>query len=224
MAEIRSWKFPGVYTDGDRFFTKNLVPSRQVYGEELVLWKKEEFRVWNPRRSKPCAMLHKGCKVFPINEDSRILYLGAATGTTASHLSDIASKGMLYCIEFSKRAFRGLIALCETRNNMIPSLSDANKPEMYRGIVGKVDLVYQDVSQRLQTKIFLKNVQNFLTLEGFGMLMVKARSVDVTAKPKDVFKEAERDLEGSGLEVLQSVALKPYEKDHAAIIVKRAIG
>lgn len=224
MAGIRPWKFSGVYTDGERFLTKNLVPSQQVYGEELVLWKGEEFRVWNPRRSKACAMLHKGCKVFPINEDSRILYLGAATGTTASHLSDIASRGMLYAIEFSQRAFQGLIAVCEKRKNMVPSLADANKPEMYRGIVGCVDVIYQDVSQRHQVGIFIKNVQSFLAPQGFGVLMVKSRSIDVTAKPKQIFKEAERELKKSGLDVLESVLLKPLEKDHAAIIIKRVNG
>jgi fibrillarin-like rRNA methylase len=82
MMAIKPWKFPGVYTDGKRFFTKNLAPMHQVYGEELVAWKNEELRVWNPRRSKACAMLRKGAKFFPINEDSKVLYLGAANGTT----------------------------------------------------------------------------------------------------------------------------------------------
>ncbi|UCG71155.1 MAG: fibrillarin-like rRNA/tRNA 2'-O-methyltransferase [Thermoplasmata archaeon] len=218
---IKKWKFQGVYTDGERLFTKNLVPSIQVYGEELVLWEGEEFRVWNPKRSKACAMLRKGCKVFPINEDSQILYLGAANGTTASHLSDIASSGTLFCVEFSKRAFLDLVDVCETRKNMIPTFADANKPKTYKNIVGKVDLVYQDVSQRNQTDIFLANVHSFLKSKGYGILMVKARSVDVTAKPKDVFKKAERELEKGGLKVLDNIILKPYEKDHAAIIIER---
>ncbi len=221
MAGIKNWKFSGVYTDGERLFTKNLVPSHQVYGEELVSWKGEEYRVWNPRRSKACAMLRKGCKFFPIHEGSEILYLGAANGTTPSHLSDIATKGFLYCVEFSKRAFQDLMILCEKRKNMVPILADANKPETYRSIVGKVDLVYQDVSQREQTKIFLKNVDNFLKPDGFGILMVKARSVDVTAKPKYVFKKAQKELKEKELKVLESVILKPYEKDHAALVVQK---
>jgi fibrillarin-like pre-rRNA processing protein len=149
------------------------------------------------------------------------LYLGAANGTTPSHLSDIASNGMLYCVEFSKRAFRDLIEVCKKRKNMVPILANANRPEMYRSIVGKVDLVYQDVSQRNQTEIFLKNVKSLLKTQGFGILMVKARSVDVTAKPKDIFKEAERELKENGLKVLETVILKPYEKDHAAIVVEK---
>ncbi|MEE9152254.1 MAG: fibrillarin-like rRNA/tRNA 2'-O-methyltransferase, partial [Thermoplasmata archaeon] len=129
---IRPWKFTGVFTDGENLLTKNFAPLHQVYGEELVIWEGEEYRAWNPRRSKACAMLHKGCRVFPVNVDSQILYLGAATGTTSSHLSDIASKGMLYCVEFSKRPFLDLIAVCEERKNMVPILADANKPKMYR--------------------------------------------------------------------------------------------
>jgi len=221
MVNIKEWKIPGVYTDGERLFTKNLVPKYQVYGEELVVWKGEEYRVWNPKRSKACALLKKGCKNFPVHSNSKILYLGAANGTTASHLSDIAVNGIIYCVELSKRAFRDLILVCEKRRNMVPILGDANKPEMYKNIVGKVNLVYQDISQRNQTEIFIKNLQIFLKPEGFGILMVKARSVDVTAKPKDIFKEAERKLRENGLRVLETVILKPYEKDHAAIVVEK---
>ncbi len=221
MSDIKSWKFPGVFTDGKRFFTKNLAPTHQVYGEELFIWKGEEYRVWNPRRSKACAMLRKGCRYFPVQEKSQILYLGAANGTTASHISDLAVKGMLYCVEFSKKTFRDLTAVCEMRKNMVPILANANKPEMYRSIVSKVDIVYQDVSQRDQTGIFLKNLENFLKPKGFGILMVKARSIDVTARPKDIFKRTEGELREHGLKVLESLILKPYEKDHAAIVVRR---
>jgi fibrillarin-like pre-rRNA processing protein len=218
---IKQWKFTGVFSDGENLFTKNLVPKNQVYGEELVLWKGEEYRVWNPRRSKACAMLRKGCKIFPFNEGSQALYLGAASGTTASHLSDITREGMLYCVEFSKRSFRDLIDVCDKRKNMVPVLADANKPSLYKTMVGKMDIVYQDISQRNQTEIFFKNLREFLKPKGFGVLMVKARSIDVAAKPKVIFLQAEEELRDFGLEILQNIPLKPYEKDHAAIVVKR---
>jgi fibrillarin-like pre-rRNA processing protein len=223
MVKIKKWKFSGVYYDGERVFTKNLAPTHSVYSEELVLFEGNEYRVWNPKRSKACAMLKKGGRHFPISEDSNVLYLGAASGTTASHLSDVAESGMIFCIEFSKRAYFDLVDVCETRRNMIPVLADATKPEMYRSIVGKVDLVYQDVSQRDQVGIFLLNLRNFLKPKGHGILMVKARSVDVTAKPRDIFLKAERELKKAGWEVLESLVLKPYEKDHAAIVVKKII-
>ncbi|UCE38365.1 MAG: fibrillarin-like rRNA/tRNA 2'-O-methyltransferase [Thermoplasmata archaeon] len=221
MTKIKPWKFTGLYTDSENLLTKNLVPSYQVYGEELAQWEGEEYRIWIPKRSKASAMLKKGCKFFPVNQDSRILYLGAANGTTASHLSDIAYSGILYCVEFSKRAFYDLTAVCEIRKNMVPIFADANKPNMYKGIVGKVDLVYQDVSQRDQIGIFLKNIETFLAPKGFGILMIKARSIDVTAKPKDIFKDTARQLKEHELKVLESIILKPYEKDHAAFVVKK---
>jgi fibrillarin-like pre-rRNA processing protein len=221
LKEIKEWKFSGVFTDSERLLTENLTPTHQVYGEELIVWEDNEFRVWNPKRSKACAMLKKGTKNFPFQKDSKILYLGAASGTTASHLSDIACRGILFCVEFSKRSFSDLVYLCEIRKNMIPVFADANKPSTYRGIVGNVDVIYQDISQRDQTKIFLKNVDAFLSAHGFGILMVKARSIDVTAKPKEIFARAEREIKKNGLKVLENIPLKPFEKDHAAIIVKR---
>jgi fibrillarin-like pre-rRNA processing protein len=203
---IREWKFPGVFTDSERLLTKNLTPTHQVYGEELITWENKEYRVWNPKRSKACAMLKKGTKNFPFQKDSKVLYLGAASGTTASHLSDIASLGILFCVEFSKRSFSDLVYLCEMRKNMIPIFADANKPSMYKEAVGRVDLIYQDIS---------------LSPKGFGILMVKARSIDVTAKPIEIFAKAGKELKKNGLKVLENIPLKPYEKDHTAIIVKR---
>lgn len=221
MKEIREWKFPGVFTDSERLLTENLTPTHQVYGEELIAWEDREYRVWNPKRSKACAMLKKGAKNFPFHKDSKILYLGAASGTTASHISDIACQGILFCVEFSKRSFSDLVYLCEMRKNMMPIFADANKPSLYKEVVGKVDLVYQDISQRDQTKIFIKNIDSFLSPKGFGILMVKARSIDVTAKPKDIFVKAEKELKKNNLKILEHILLKPYEKDHTAIVVKR---
>jgi len=221
LPELKNWKFPGIFTEGNKLLTKNLAPSIQVYGEELIEHEGEEYRAWNPKRSKAAAMLRKGISLFPIGEDSRVLYLGAANGTTASHLSDIAYKGAVFCVEFSKRAFHDLASVCQERKNMIPILADARKPESYRAIVGSVDVVYQDIAQRDQTRIFLLNMEQFLRNEGFGILMVKARSIDVAAKPKDIFEGAQSELEDAGYEVLENKPLSPFEKDHAAIIVKK---
>jgi fibrillarin-like pre-rRNA processing protein len=223
MVNLRKWKFEGVYWDGERILTKNLTPSHNVYGEDLIEFQGEEYRVWNPKRSKACAMLKKGITIFPVKEDSKILYLGAANGTTASHLSDIAKDGIIFCIEFSKRSFFDLVDVCELRGNMVPILADATKPRTYRNVVGKVDLVYQDISQKDQAGIFLKNVETFLKQNWYGILMVKARSVDVTAEPKVIFKKVEGKLKEAKLKVIQNIPLSPHEKDHAAILVKKII-
>ncbi len=166
-------------------------------------------------------MLRKGISLFPFKEDSRILYLGAANGTTASHLSDIACTGVVFCIEFSKRAFHDLASVCQVRKNMIPVFADAGRPESYSTVVGKVDIVYQDIAQRDQNRIFLENTEHFLKKEGFGILMVKARSIDVTARPKDIFSRAQKEMEKGGYRVLENIPLSPFEKDHAAIVMKK---
>jgi fibrillarin-like pre-rRNA processing protein len=220
MTRIKKCKFPNVFHDGDSYFTKNLSPGHQVYGEKIVTQDGVEYRIWNPRRSKLSAMLNKGCKFLPLKEGTDVLYLGAANGTTASHISDIAIKGAVYCIEFSPRAFRDLLEVCNKRKNMIPILADANHPKIYSAIVEKVDCIYQDISQRNQTEIFLKNILAFLKPKDHGILMVKSRSIDVTAVPKTIFKDVERELKRAGLHVLASIDISPYEKDHAAIIVK----
>lgn len=217
---IHQTRYASVYSHNSHFLTKNLTPGLKVYGENVITQKGIEYRVWNPRRSKLCALLHKGTKFFPFQKASKILYLGAGSGTTASHISDIAVDGIVYCIEFSPRVFRDLVKLCEKRKNMLPILADANKVESYNMYVKKVDIVYQDVAQRNQTDIFLKNIESFLKNDGFGIMMIKSRSIDVIARPKKIFKEVEKELKLKKLKVLEKVDLAPYEKDHASIVVK----
>lgn len=220
MLRIRSSEITHVYTDGSSIYTLNLVPGQAIYGEKLITQDEIEYRLWNPRKSKMAALIHKGCKIFPFTMDSTVLYLGAASGTTASHFSDICTRGMIYCVEISPRPFRKLVSICESRENMMPLLADANRPEDYQGIVGRADILYQDIAQRNQAEIFLKNL-GFVKEEGFAFLMLKARSVDVTQRPERVYQAVEEKLSRSGVNIIQSVNLEPYEKDHAAFIAQK---
>ena len=161
----------------------------------------------------------KGGKMFPFRRNSRVLYLGAASGTTASHVADVCSEGMVYCVEISQRSFRELVQVCEKRRNMVPILSDATKPSGYRFVVDRADVVYQDVAQKNQASILARNMQEFSAKD--GMLALKARSEDVTVMPEVVFEQARKTLVGSGLTVLDVCDLGPYEKDHAMIAVSR---
>lgn len=218
--KILSYGLPHVYTDGKRLLTKNLTPGKKVYGEELINYREEEYRVWNPRRSKLAALILRGSKIFPFEKKSRVLYLGAATGTTTSHISDIVVEGFVYCVEVSRRAFGKLIKVCEERTNMMPLLADANKPETYSNQIEPADVLYQDIAQRNQVSIFLKNLR-FLKAGGVGYLMVKARSIDVAAKPQSIYKKVKKDIEGRRLTILEFVELDPFEKDHATFVVER---
>ena len=153
----------GVFSKGKDFYTKNLVPGISVYGEALVNEGKDEFRYWNPFKSKLCASLHKRVSQIGIKPGMVVLYLGSSTGTTVSHVSDIVDQGFVFAIDSSPRVMRELVRLCERRSNVAPLLADASHPERYAHRISYVDAIYQDISQKNQTEIFKKNVeQSFL--------------------------------------------------------------
>ena len=217
MPAIRPLGVSRVFTDGGSLYTENLVPGRSVYAERLVRWEGMEYRQWDPRRSKLAALLMKGWKILPLGRGSQVLYLGAASGTTASHVSDLCPEGTVYAVEVSRRAFQKLLDLAEVRHNVLPILADASKPDGYAGTLSPVDFLYQDVAQRDQVEILRKNLR-FLSQHGSGILMVKARSIDVSRDPAEVYKAVGRGLRRAGLHPLVTVPLEPYEKDHAAIV------
>ena len=210
----------GVFKQEDRIFTENpsYCKGLQVYNEKLVKYEGKEFRSWNPYRSKLAAAILKGLKI-DIKAGSKVLYLGAATGTTVSHVSDIVKDGVIYSIENSPIAIKLLMKLSEKRKNIIPILADANHPDRYSLIISIVDLVYQDISQRNQAEIFIENVNRFLKENGKGIIMVKARSINVSLKPEKVYDIVSSKLKENNLKIINKIDLKPYEKDHAAIVV-----
>jgi fibrillarin-like pre-rRNA processing protein len=219
---MKETKTKGIYQEKDRLFTLNpsACTGMRVYNEKLVTIDDKEYRSWNPFRSKLAAALQKGLDVsFP--PDMTVLYLGAATGTTVSHFSDILTEGIIYAVESSPIAATQLINLSKNRLNIIPIVNDAFHPDRYTTIVSPVDLVYQDISQRNQAEIFLANSQRFLKPHGQGILIVKARSIDVALKPQQAYDQVIRTLKSQGMTVLNKIELAPFEKDHAAIIVSQ---
>jgi len=213
MKEI----FEGVYKENNKIFTKNLLPGRNVYGEKIIKIGGDEFRAWNPYRSKASAAILKGLKFFPFKNKSRILYLGVANGTTASHFSDIVIDGIIYGVEIAFKPMKKFVKLCEERKNMLPIMGDASKPEEYEKLVEKIDFLYQDIAQKNQIEIFTKNIEKFSPK--YGMIMVKARSIAVNQKPKKIFEEVRKKLE-KNYEIIEMIELSPYAKDHVAIILK----
>ncbi|KAH7945365.1 hypothetical protein HPB49_010023 [Dermacentor silvarum] len=85
----------------DALVTKNLVVGESVYGEKRVSVEenevKLEYRVWNPFRSKLAAAILGGVDQIHMPPGSKVLYLGAASGTTVSHVADIV--GPANCID-----------------------------------------------------------------------------------------------------------------------------
>lgn len=203
----------------ERLATKNLAPGFRVYGERLARIEGVEYRTWDPYRSKLAASILKGIKVLPIRPGDRVLYLGAASGTTASHVADIVGmEGIVYCIEFSPRILRELLTVCEHRKNMIPILADARFPWQYRMLVEEVDVIYADVAQPEQAKLLADNAEFFLKHGGWALLAIKARSIDVTKEPSEVYKKEMETLKSRGFEIKDVVHLEPFDKAHAMVI------
>ncbi|MBD3164859.1 fibrillarin-like rRNA/tRNA 2'-O-methyltransferase [Candidatus Woesearchaeota archaeon] len=205
----------------NNLYTKNLVPGQRVYNEKLVKQDNTEYRQWEPNKSKLAATILKGSTNVGIRKGDVVLYLGCSTGTTASHISDMAGKnGFIFGLDSAPRVLREFVFLCEKRENMTALLEDANHPENYKERVCKADIVYQDIAQRNQAEIFIKNCDAFLKKGGYGLLAVKARSIDVTKKPKHVFKEVQKELEKK-LTIIDYRNLEPYEMNHAMFVCKK---
>jgi len=204
---------------GGRLYTRSAAPGIRVYGERLVSFEGVEYREWDPYRSKLSAYLRLGGGPLPFRKDDSVLYLGAASGTTASHVSDMVPEGRVYCVQFSPRTFRELVRNCDRRPNMIPILGDATRPEEYSFVVGSSGVVYSDVAQKRQTDILADNMDLFGADR--GMVSIKARSEDVTAAPADIFSSSEARLRDRGFRIEDIHSLEPYEMSHAMIYVRR---
>ncbi|MDP3640754.1 MAG: fibrillarin-like rRNA/tRNA 2'-O-methyltransferase [Nanoarchaeota archaeon] len=210
-----------LYQKGRHLFTKNLLPGKAPFAEQLVRDKGEEYRQMDPRRSKLSALVHKGCTNVGIRTGNIVLYLGVSHGYTASFVSDmIGPDGLLFGIDPAPRVMRDFVFLAEERKNMAPMLADANHPEEYISRVCLADVVYQDIAQRNQAEIFIKNCQLFLKKDGYGLLAVKARSIDVTKRPKVLFEDVRRQLE-KVFTVIDFRILEPEQRDHCMIVVKK---
>ena len=209
-----------VFLKGDEVATRTLTPGISVYGEELIT-EDVEYRLWNPRRSKLSAAILNGLSSLKIENDYKILYLGASTGTTVSHISDIAYNGKIYAVEFSPVTAKKLTRLSRQRPNIYPILADATKPKEYMNIIEKVDFLYCDVAQPTQTELFMKNMNLFSKDDALGMITIKARSIDVIQKPKKIFKQEEKKLKEKGFKIIEKIKLEPYEKDHIAFLVEK---
>ncbi len=211
--------FGGVFKIGQNIATLNAVPGKKVYGERLERKDEEEYRIWDVFRSKLAGAIMKGLINLPFYRGSIVLYLGASTGTTISHISDIiGEKGEIYSVEMSPQCMKSLLQLCEERENMIPIHADARKPADYAE-VGKVDVIYQDVAQPDQDDILMKNARMFLKNRGIAMICIKSQSIDVTKKPEKVYKTVLDRLKGS-FEVLEKIRLDPYDKDHMFVVLR----
>ena len=204
-----------------QLYTISLNPGKQVYGERLIKQDGKEYREWDAFKSKLASSILKGATNVFIRKNDIVLYLGAASGTTVSHVSDIiGSDGMVFAVDLSPTVLRDLTFLSYERKNICPMLLDANKTEQMAQRISQADVIFQDVAQKHQVDIFMKNMELFAKPGGYGLLCIKSRSIDVTKNPKQIYKEVRAKLEKS-LTIIDYRELDPFQKDHCIFICKK---
>jgi len=208
----------------DLLVTKNLTPGESVYGEKRIAVEspdgsKVEYRVWNPFRSKLAAGILGGLDKIHIAPGKKVLYLGAASGTTVSHVADIVGpQGLVYAVEFSHRSGRDLINMARKRTNVIPIVEDARHPHKYRMLVGMVDVIFADVAQPDQARIIALNSHYFLKNSGHIVISIKANCIDSTVDAAAVFAKEVKKMQEEKIKPKEQLTLEPYERDHAVVV------
>ncbi|KAK0752134.1 Fibrillarin-domain-containing protein [Schizothecium vesticola] len=213
----------------DLLATANLVPGESVYGEKRISVEnpnkeeggattKTEYRIWNPFRSKLAAGILGGLEQIYMKPGSKVLYLGAASGTSVSHVADIVGPtGAVFAVEFSHRSGRDLINMATRRTNVIPIVEDARKPMAYRMLLPMVDVIFADVAQPDQARIVGINAKLFLKTGGGLLISIKASCIDSTAPPEQVFASEVQKLREDKFFPKEQLTLEPYERDHAMV-------
>uniref|UniRef100_A0A0X3NSD7 rRNA 2'-O-methyltransferase fibrillarin n=1 Tax=Schistocephalus solidus TaxID=70667 RepID=A0A0X3NSD7_SCHSO len=210
----------------DALVTLNLAVGQSVYGEKRISvdgddGEKIEYRVWNPFRSKLAAGIINGLESIHMGPESRVLYLGAASGTTVSHVSDLVGpKGVVYAVEFSHRSGRDLLNVAKHRTNIVPIIEDARHPLKYRMLVGMVDCIFADVAQPDQSRIVAVNAEHYLKNGGHAVISIKASCIDSVAAPEVVFEKEVETLRKSQFTPREQVTLEPYERGHAMVVAQ----
>ncbi|RDA89009.1 hypothetical protein CP532_0679 [Ophiocordyceps camponoti-leonardi (nom. inval.)] len=232
---IEPHRHPGVFVvrggKEDGLATRNLVPNESVYGEKRIshddliknddgttTTTKVEYRMWNPFRSKLCAAIAGGADEIYMRPGSRVLYLGAASGTSVSHVADLVGPtGYVYAVEFSSRSGRDLIAMASKRTNVVPIVEDARQPTRYRMIVPMVDVIFADIAQPDQARIVGVNAHWFLKTGGGVLISIKANCIDSTAPPAEVFANEVNKMRAEQIKPKFQLTLEPFERDHCLV-------
>lgn len=229
MSKINLRNHPkehGVFISGPpdnlKLYTKNLVPGKNVFNEKLVKLDDQQYREWDPYRSKMAAILLNNPETSFFNPKLRCLYLGASSGTTVSHFSDIIEEGIIYAVEFAEKSMRQLIQNTKKRDNIIPILGDARYPFRFSNqIFSQVDMIYQDVAQPNQAEIAISNGDYYLKKNGLIIIAIKSQSIDSTMRPQKVFEIEQKKLEKDGYKVIEKINIQRYAAEHIVFVAKK---
>ncbi len=209
----------------NRYYTLSKKPGYRVYDEKTVMFKGKEYRYWDPNKSKIAAALQKGLPstfIGFLHSYQKMLYLGIANGTTASHLEDINPSAYIFGVEISPRSMIDLVYMIKMRNsNIIPILENASYPEKFSFLMTKVDFLYGDIAQPNQTDIVLNNADLYLQSNGVGMIAIKTRSINIKKKPKEIVNDEIKKIENRGYRIVYKTMLDPYERDHGFVVFRK---
>ena len=176
------------------------------------------YRPWSPATSKLSSMILKGMQI-PLNAQSHVLYLGAASGTTVTHVSDIVADGVVFAVEFAARPARDLLRAIADRDNVVPMIADARRPDLYPPFIDHVDFLYQDVAQPGQADIAIANADKYLVTGGYAAIAIKARSISAGGDVRDIFRD-EIDRLAERFEIIEKMSLEPLHHDHMAVLCR----
>lgn len=230
-TRVEPHRHPGIFVikgKEDKLATINMNPGESVYAEKRTsvdektqsgIETKIEYREWNAFRSKLAAGIFNGLEKIYMCPGAKVLYLGAANGTTVSHVSDLVGPlGTVYAVEFSERSGRDLLNMAKRRPNIVPIIEDARKPWLYRTMIsGLVDCIFSDVAQPDQSRIINVNANHFLKIGGGYVFSIKANCVDSTADPEMVYEKERKEMKKFGFKVKEQITIEPFERNHAII-------
>jgi fibrillarin-like pre-rRNA processing protein len=207
---MRELQVPNLFEERGNLYSQSR-DGKSIYGEQVTNRGGRYYRVFSPLRSKLSSSIRLGLKP-DIRKGDHMLYLGAGTGTTASHIADSLSAGTIFAVEFAPVPFIKLTSLSGIKDNLFPILSDAQKPEMFGMFIDKVDVIYQDVSQPNQIEIFAKNMGYFGVQRGILMLKTFSLRSDFS-----IDKEIGKIRESFSIQQIKDISR--FHRGHYAITV-----
>jgi len=210
-----------VFSENDKIYTLTN-DKKSIYGEKVIKKDNQFYREWNPFRSKISAALMRKLKKLNINKDSNILYLGCASGTTVSHISDIIKKGIVFAVDISQKEMMSLYLKLKKRDNVAPIFANASNPESYRDNISnvKIDFIIQDIASINQIEILIKNAEKYLVKNGEIYLSLKTKSISQNIDPTEILESAKLELQ-KHFTLLKSVNLRKYEDNHWLLHLKK---
>lgn len=215
QADPRS---PRLWVEGTaterRYWSETVGAPPSVYGERWVERDGRALRAWGPARSKLSAALGAGWEGPLPREGQRWLYLGAATGTTASHVADLVGPtGAVFAVEKSARPFQKLLALAQRWENLRPLFADARSLPADSYAPSLVDGLYADLPQPDQVEIVLRCAQRFVKEPGCVLMALKTASMGRELSAPAHLEAAEMQL-ARFLTLERTVRLAPWHRGH----------